>query len=492
MLTNFLSGSYSVIKAYFLAFSNLFILNLALSAVIIFLERKKPTSTLLWVMTVNFFPVFGFILYLLLGQDMSRRKMFAEKQSVDTNLRRQAKRQLRKIKWGSMTYHNARIGDYEDMLQMFIRGEREMLTRDNDVEIFTNGPDKFNQLIKDIQEAKEFICFQYYIFKSDGLGRRLQDLLIQKAEEGVRVLMLIDGMGGRNFTLKDRRRLRAHGIKIAVFFPGILPRLNTHMNYRNHRKIVVIDHEIGYVGGFNVGDEYINQNPSFGYWRDTHLRLVGPAVRDLQWRFFLDYRFAGNEDDFIGFTKLSYPIKGDKELVIVSSGPDSHADSIRNGYDRMITRAKQDIYIQTPYFIPDEGLFNSLKIALMAGKNVHIMIPQKRDHPFVHWASRSFIGDLLPLGADVYLYQDGFIHSKVVLMDDFISSVGTANFDIRSFVLNFEVNAFIFDEDINGKLVKKFWMDVSHSKHLTWEDYQKRSNWTKIREDLSRLLSPIL
>ncbi|VFB16093.1 Cardiolipin synthase [Urinicoccus massiliensis] len=492
MLTNFLSGSYSVIKAYFLAFSNLFILNLALSAVIIFLERKNPTSTLLWVMTVNFFPVFGFILYLLLGQDMSRRKMFAEKQSVDTNLRRQAKRQLRKIKWGSMTYHNTRIGDYEDMLQMFIRGEREMLTRDNAVEIFTNGPDKFNQLIKDIQEAKEFICFQYYIFKSDGLGRRLQDLLIQKAEEGVRVLMLIDGMGGRNFTLKDRRRLRAHGIKIAVFFPGILPRLNTHMNYRNHRKIVVIDHEIGYVGGFNVGDEYINKNPSFGYWRDTHLRLVGPAVRDLQWRFFLDYRFAGNEDDFIGFTKLSYPVKGDKELVIVSSGPDSHADSIRNGYDRMITRAKQDIYIQTPYFIPDEGLFNSLKIALMAGKNVHIMIPQKRDHPFVHWASRSFIGDLLPLGADVYLYQDGFIHSKVVLMDDFISSVGTANFDIRSFVLNFEVNAFIFDEDINGKLVKKFWMDVSHSKHLTWEDYQKRSNWTKFREDLSRLLSPIL
>lgn len=492
MLTTFLSGSYSVLKAYILAFSNLFILNLLLSAAIIFLERKKPTSTLLWVMTVNFLPVFGFILYLILGQDMSRRKMFKEKQSVDANLRRQAKRQLRKIKWGSMDYHNQRISDYEDLLQMFIRGEREMLSRDNHVEILDDGPKKFKQLFEDLKKARESICVQYYIFKSDKVSRKFQDILIEKAKEGVRVLLLIDGMGGRNLTLKDRHRLRANGVKMAIFFPGILPRINTHMNYRNHRKIVVIDYEIGYVGGFNVGDEYVNRDPSFGYWRDTHLRIIGPAVRDLQWRFFLDYRFAGNEDDFIGFTKFAYPKKGEKELVVVSSGPDSHADSIRNGYDRMITRAKKDIYIQTPYFIPDEGLLNSLKIALMAGKNVHIMIPQKRDHPFVHWASRSFIGELLPLGADVYLYQDGFIHSKILLMDDFISSVGTANFDIRSFVLNFEVNAFIFDEEINSDLVQNFWLDVYHSKQLTWADYQKRSNWTKIREDISRLLSPIL
>lgn len=485
-------GSYSLLRTYFLAFSNLFVINIILSGVIIFIERKKPTSTLLWVMTVNFLPVVGFILYLICGQDMSRRKMFKDKLFIDVKLREQASRQLQKIKWGSKVYHNPRVSDYEDMLQMFIRGEGETLSRDNQIEIYDDGKEKFDQLMEDIKNAKESIYFQYYIFKSDHLSRKIQDLLIEKSKEGVRVLLLVDGMGGRNFSGKDRRRLKENGVKLAFFFPGILPRLNTHMNYRNHRKIVVIDHTIGYVGGFNVGDEYLGKDPSMGYWRDTHLRIIGPAVPDLEWRFFLDYRFAANDEDFIGLTKLDYPVKGDKELAIVSSGPDSHSDSIRNGYDRMITRAKHDIYIQTPYFIPDEGLLNSLKIALMAGKNVHIMIPEKRDHPFVHWASRSFIGELLPLGADVYLYRDGFLHSKIVLVDDFISSVGTANFDIRSFVLNFEVNAFIYDEETNGELVKNFWVDVYHSKPLTWEDYQKRSNWTKIREDLSRLLSPIL
>ncbi len=491
-MLDFLQNSFAAIGTYIYAFSNLFIVNLILSGIIIFIERKKPSSTLLWVMTVNFLPIFGFILYLLFGQDMSRRKMFQEKQSVDDNLRKQAKHQLRQIKWGSMVYVNQRIKNFEDMLQMFIRGEKEMLSKDNDLEVFVDGPEKFNRLLQDIDQAKECICVQYYILKSDKLGLMVQDLLIKKAREGVRVLLLVDGMGGRKFRLKDRKKLEANGVHLAIFFPGILPKINSHINYRNHRKLVIIDHEIGYVGGFNVGDEYVNQDPSIGYWRDTHLRIVGPAVADLQWRFFLDYRFAGKEEDCVFQTKFIYPIRGQKEMVIVSSGPDSHADCIRNGYDKMITRAKKDIYIQTPYFVPDEGLLNSLKIALMSGKNVHIMFPQKKDHPFVHWASRSFIGELLPLGADVYLYQDGFIHSKVVLMDDFISSVGTANFDIRSFILNFEVNAFIFDEETNAHLVRKFWLDVAHSKALTWESYQERGKIVKMKEDLCRLLAPIL
>ncbi|MDO5714713.1 MAG: cardiolipin synthase [Tissierellia bacterium] len=480
------------IQEYIVAFTELFLINLTLSMIIIFMERKKPTSTLLWVFAINFIPIFGFILYLILGQDLSKRKMFQEKKDIDKEIQAFAEHQLELMKSGDYTFDTPYVKEHMDMIEMFNRAEYEVLTEKNHVEILDDGPEKFEKLYQDIKKAKEAVYFQYYIFKSDKLGNRFIELFKEKAREGVEVLILIDGMGARNFRLKDRKALREAGVKVSIFFPGILPRINTHMNFRNHRKIVVIDHEIGYVGGFNVGEEYVNLDSKMGYWRDTHLRIIGPTVNYLQWRFFLDFRFASKEPVGGFQTKIQFSEEGDTSMCIVTSGPDSQTNSIRNGYDKIIMKARKDVYIQTPYFVPDDGLLYSLKIALMSGVKVHIMIPKTRDHPFVHWASLSFLGELLEYGADVYMYTGGFLHSKIVLGDDHLTGMGTANFDIRSFELNFEVNAFMFDKEITKKLVENFHKDVKESIKYTWEDYCNRSRWTKVRESISRLLAPVL
>ncbi|MET3618055.1 cardiolipin synthase [Peptoniphilus olsenii] len=480
-----------IIKNFAQVYSILFIFNLLVSMFIILFDHKKPISTLLWVMAINFLPLIGFIFYLFIGQDISKSKIFDGKTKADRIIEKEFKNQLKQIKEGTFEFSNNRTKQYVNMIEMFNRAEGEILYTHNDVKIFNDGKEKFKQLFYDLENAKHTIYVQYYIFKSDKLSTQFMNILKSKAQEGLDVYLLIDGMGIRNMLLHDRKMLRESGVKLGIFFPGMIIKINTHMNYRNHRKIVVIDKRIGYVGGFNVGDEYVSKGP-MGYWRDTHLRIVGPAVNGLAWRFFLDFKFASDEYTK-GFTTEYFDKSiGDVDINIVTSGPDTKADSVRNGYEKLITNARKEIYIQTPYFVPDEGLLKCLKVAALSGVNVNIMFPAKRDHPFVHWASLSFIGDLLKWGVNVYRYEGGFLHTKCVISDDYLSSVGTANFDIRSFELNFEVNAFIYDAEVNKKLKDHFIEDMKLSTKITPEYYAKRSKIVKVREAFSRLLSPLL
>lgn len=471
-------------------YSYLFIFNVIVSAIVVFFERKKPVSTLLWVMAINFLPIVGVILYIFIGQDVSKSKMFNKKTLTDSHIYRDKEKQLREVTEGKYKYANDKTRLFEDVIKMFNTSEGELIYSNNDVKVYNNGKEKFIDLFKDIENAKHTLYIQYYIFKSDKLSKKFTNLLIKKAREGLKVYLLVDGMGARKFKYKDRDRLKEAGVEMAIFFPGIFPKINTHINYRNHRKIAVIDKKIAYVGGLNVGDEYIGKGP-LGFWRDTHLRIVGDAVNALSWRFYIDFRFASGRDPS-GFTTEHFENIGAKDICIVTSGPDTKADSIRNGYEKIITRAKKEIYIQTPYFVPDEGLLKCLKVAALSGVDVNIMFPEKKDHPFVHWASLSFVGELLEWGANVYMYEGGFLHTKVVFCDDYLSSVGTANFDIRSFELNFEVNAFIFDEEINKKLKEDFKEDVKKCREITLEYYKNRRTSTKIKESISRLLSPLL
>jgi len=266
------------------------------------------------------------------------------------------------------------------------------------------------------------------------------------------------------------------------------------MNFRNHRKMVIIDGKIGYLGGFNVGDEYLGLNSKFGYWRDTHLRIRGMAVYAMQTRFILDWNQASHHHDLSYMPNL-YPENvshGNVDIQIVTSGPDSQFEHIKNGYIKMILSAKKSIYIQTPYFIPDASLLDALRIACLTGVEVNMMIPDKPDHLFVYWATLSYIGELLKVGAKVYLYNNGFIHAKTIVVDEEISSVGTANIDFRSFKLNFEVNAFLYDAGISKKLTDIFKEDMKVSVLLTPEEYQRRSFKVRFKESISRLLSPIL
>ena len=482
---------FGMFKNFAQIYSFLFIANVLISGFIILYDNKKPISTLLWVMAINFLPVVGFILYLFIGQDISKSRIFDGKNRADMILEKESEYQLRQIKEGQFDFSNDRTKNHLDMVEMFNRAEDEILYTNNRVKVYNEGESKFEDLFADLRQAKHTIYVQYYIYKSDELSTEFTNILIEKANEGLDVYLLIDGMGIRNMKIKDRKRLTEAGVKFGVFFPGIIDKLNTHINFRNHRKIVVIDKRIGYVGGFNVGDEYVSKG-KMGFWRDTHLKIEGPAVNGLAWRFFLDFKFASNEHTK-GFTTEIFPeIEDGIDINIVTSGPDTKADSIRNGYEKLITSARKEVYVQTPYFVPDEGLLKALKVAALSGVEVHLMFPKKRDHIFVHWASLSFMGELLKWGAHVYQYEGGFLHTKVVISDDYLSSVGTANFDIRSFELNFEVNAFIYDEEINKKLKEDFMEDLKSCTEITPEIYNNRSKFTKFRESISRLLSPLL
>src|SRR5699024_4986358 len=246
---------------------------------------------------------------------------------------------------------------------------------------------------------------------------------------------------------KSIKRLEESGGEVAIFFPTFVPSLNIRINYRNHRKICIIDGKEAYTGGFNVGDEYVGLSKKFGNWRDTHIKIKGSAVNSLQWRFSLDWKFASKKEIPVNHSYLHDESKNNNVgIQIVSSGPDSKWPSVKDGYMQMISNAAHKIYIETPYFIPDDSILEALRLAGLSGIDVRVMIPNKPDHPFVYWASMSYIGELLEAGVRFFTYERGFLHSKVVIADDFISSVGTANLDIRSFKLNFEVNAFIYDE----------------------------------------------
>jgi cardiolipin synthase len=326
------------------------------------------------------------------------------------------------------------------------------------------------------------------------LGKEIIRELTKKAEEGLEIRMLVDSMGSRKLTKNAIKKYLEAGGKFSLFFPGIVPHINTRINYRNHRKIVVIDGEYGYLGGFNVGDEYISQDPEVGFWRDTHVRIEGEAVDDLNERFLLDWCHAADEEieDYNKYSSNRNKDVGDVGIQIVTSGPDHKEQYIRNAYIKLINNAKEKVYLETPYLVPDSPILESLKISALSGVDVRIIIPGKPDHFFMQWAASSYIGELLEAGIKIYNYQNGFIHAKTIVADSKVMSIGTANMDIRSFKLNFEVNAFIFDDRIAKEGEAQFIRDMNDSKEMTKEIYNNRSITIRMKESIIRLLSPIL
>lgn len=482
-----------VIEGYIWLLRNIFWINMLFAILLVFFQRKNPTSTWLWFMVITFLPGFGFILYLFLGQDMSKKKVFRLKEVEDRILRNKALEQSEEIQDDMYSFSNSRAEEYEDIINMHILTSESYFSEDNEIEFYFSGEEKFDALLKSINNAKKYIYMEYYIVRSDDLGRKIIDRLTEKVKEGVEVKFLYDGMGGRKLARNYFDEFKEAGGKVEVFYPPFHPYLSLRINYRNHRKICVFDGEEAYVGGFNIGNEYLGLSKKFGFWRDTHIKIKGTAVEGLQWRFIKDWKFATNDDtEKFNLNLTKSKNSGKAGIQIVSSGPDSKWASIKDGYFKMIIRAKERIYIQTPYFIPDDSIYDALKVAGLAGKDVRVMIPSKPDHPFVYWAGLSYIGELLEAGVKFYTYQNGFLHSKTFIMDDFVSSIGTANLDIRSFKLNFEVNAFIYDEEVNKKMVEQFNTDLKYCKEITPEVYANRSNIVRLKESFSRLLSPIL
>lgn len=475
-------------------FSHLIFINLILSVIIIFFQRKEPQSVWTWLLLLYFIPILGFVFYLFLGTDMHKQRMFRIKE-IEDHLNEAIRKQEYRIQSKDWERQNPQLAEYSDMVMYNLETSGAVLSNDNDISIYTDGNEKFEALLADMQKAEKFIHIQYYIIKDDVLFKRIKDVLMRKAAEGVEVRILYDAMGCRTVKKRCWLELNAVGILTSEFFPAALGRLHLRMNYRNHRKIVVIDGKVGYVGGFNIGKEYIGLEERFGYWRDTHLRITGSAVNALGLRFALDWNYASKENLFMSDKYMNLEKTESKqhcEVQIVSSGPDSRYRNIRDNYLRLIGKAKKCIYIQTPYFIPDESILSALLIAVHSGIEVKVMIPCKPDHPFVYWATYSYIGDLVMAGAKCYTYNNGFLHAKGMIVDDKVFCYGTANMDIRSFALNFEVNAVVYDGEKASKMREIFEEDIKVSRQITKDDYVGRSLLIRFKEQMCRLLSPLL
>lgn len=483
---------------------NIIYVNLLLSVIIVFFQRRDPKAVWTWLLALYFIPGFGILLYLLFGQDFHKSKMFRIK-NLEDKMRYSVESQEEMLR--SFNHENLEdplVRDYGDLIMYNLKTSGCVMTVYNELEIFTDGEAKFEDLRRSLRQARHFIHIQYYIIKNDELFDSIVPILIDRVRNGVEVRILYDGMGGRFMPQKRWEQLGKAGVKVGVFFPALLGRLNLRINYRNHRKIVVIDGNIGYVGGFNIGREYISRDPKFGYWRDTHLRITGDAVVSLQIRFALDWNYATHENLFTNMAYFEPQDRadlvramqtGEKRLLaiqIVASGPDTLDRQIRNNYLELFHKARKNIYIQTPYFVPDDAILSALKIAARSGVDVRLMIPCKPDHPFVYWATYSYAGDLLQAGARCYVYDNGFLHAKGVMVDGRVSCYGTANMDIRSFELNFEVNATIYDEEVTRELEEIFRNDLYHCREITPEVYEKRSLLIRVKEQGSRLLSPLL
>lgn len=469
------------------------VVNLLTMAFMIFKEKRSTNSIIAWILILYLAPYVGFIVFILIGRKMNNANMFGFKNAELNTFKSYVNKNEEKNKYNKESLYEKN----KDMILALEAMDYSPYRNDNNVSMYSDGKIFFNELLESLKKAKKSINIEFYIFKNDDIGTKILNVLEEKAKEGVEVRLLYDSVGSRSLNRNVLNKLINEGGKVGEFFPSWLKFININMNFRNHRKIVVIDNNVGFVGGFNVGDEYLGKDSKFGYWRDTHIKFTGSAVNDLNLRFLADWRYATKEE-----VSLEEIFEANEEnsnsnnvgMQIVSSGPNlSDKYEIKMAYLKMIQKAKKYLYIQSPYLIIDNSISDSLKLAAASGVDVKIMIPGKGDHPFVYWANLVYAGDLIKEGIRVFHYdKNAFLHAKTVVIDDEVCSIGTANMDTRSFELNFEVSSFIYSEKIAKEQKYEFENDMKMCEELTLEKYQNRSRIVKIKESLSRLFSDVL
>ncbi len=457
---------------------------------VIFLENRHPTQTITWLVVLGGFPLVGFFFYLLFGRNyrkekMYRKKYFLDKQAFLTVEGENDPRSEEKL--SLMGEHQARLFTLAQKLG------NSPISFDTSTKVLTNGEETFHHILEQLKRARHHIHMEYYIVRDDAIGQEIKKILIEKAAQGVIVRFLYDAVGSWKLSRKYINDLRNAGIETVCFGPVKLPFLNNKFNFRNHRKIIVIDGMIGFVGGLNIGDEYLGRNENFGYWRDTHLMLRGEAVRSLQLIFLQDWYYMTNHS-FLTAEYLSPQIdeKNHGGVQLIAGGPDNEWSVIKNIFFSMITSAKESVWIASPYFIPDEDIFSAIKVAALSGVDVKLLVPNRPDKRIVFHASRSYFPELLEAGVKIYQYERGFMHSKIVIVDHELASIGTSNMDMRSFHLNFEVNAFLFRTKSTQKLVAEYINDLEYAKQLELTLFQKRHFGIRLLESTARLLSPLL
>jgi cardiolipin synthase A/B len=472
-------------------FFSLFItLSVVFIGFVIFLENRHPTQTLTWLVVLGSFPLVGFIFYLLFGRNYRKERMYRKKYFLD----KQAFLTVEGEDDPRSEEKRSQLGNHQRKLfSLAQKLGNSPISFDTSTKILTNGEETFYHIIRELKRARHHIHLEYYIVRPDKIGVEIKNVLIAKAKEGVKIRFLYDAVGSWQLSNKFIADLRNAGIETVSFGPVKFAFLNSKFNFRNHRKIIVIDGNIGFVGGLNIGDEYLGRDKHIGFWRDTHLKLRGEAVRTLQLIFLQDWYYTTNHS-FLTAEYLS-PQPDNKShggVQLIPGGPDNEWSVIKNIFFSMITSAKESVWIASPYFIPDEDIFSAIKVAALSGIDVRLLVPNRPDKRIVFHASRSYFPELLEAGVKVYEYERGFMHSKIIIVDHELASIGTSNMDMRSFHLNFEVNAFLFRTKSTQKLVAEYINDLEYTKKLDLETFQKRHLGYRLLESTARLLSPLL
>ncbi|NLC85901.1 MAG: cardiolipin synthase [Bacteroidales bacterium] len=461
----------------------LYLLTVVSIVVVVISENRNPIKTVAWILAVVFLPFIGIIWYAVFGQDTTKKYVISKR--MYSKLKRRPLDEMG-------TPVEIKVPDEHDNLVSLLKNmDYNPVLGGNDVEIFTSGEDKFNQLFIDIENAKEHIHVEYYVLMGDELGMKFQEALIKKAREGVEVRIIYDSFGSRKLKKKYIEDFRMSGIEIEPFLKLTWNSISSRLNYRNHRKIIVIDGQVGYVGGMNIADRYI-KGFEWGCWRDTHARIEGKGVQGLQSVFLIDWYFVSQS---LITSRKYFPLLdnyGDVPLQIVNSGPLNDEKNISHGIVQAIYDAKKSIFIQTPYFLPPEAMIDALQAAAIRGVDVRVMISKRSDVQLVQMASRSFIKDMLKSGVKIYFYENGFLHSKLMVFDDSLTLIGSANFDTRSFEQNFEVEAFIYGHKVAKEANEIFIEDQSYSEQIILKEWLKRPVFARFLESVLRLFAPLL
>jgi Phosphatidylserine/phosphatidylglycerophosphate/cardiolipin synthases and related enzymes len=451
--------------------------------VVLISQNRHPVRTLAWILILCLIPVLGLVLYLVFGTEKKRSRLVSDSRLSSIKEKAAAVNE-------SMVRRNVPDG-HDDIASLLWTTNRAIPMAGNDVRVFTRFDDMFESLMEDIYSAKDHVHFEFFKFEDDPIGRRIGELLIELAQRGVEVRVTYDSAA--NLTRgRFYRWLRKGGVKVHSFLPVIVPFLSTSTNYRNHRKLVVIDGRIGYTGGMNIAERY-SSGVHGGIWRDTHIRVEGPAAAEMQTAFIVNWQFCSKEqlDGDRYFPAINS--MGDSVLQVATSGPMDEWNVTMQGMTRMITQARDYVYIESPYLIPTESVLMALRNAALSGTDVRIIIPYRGDKGvLVPLASRSYVEECLVAGVRIFFYGGGYMHSKTIVSDDSIATVGSTNLDVRSFEQDFEINAFIYDRDVTMELKRAFLDDQANSREVFLKEWTERSRWERFKESFARIFSLIL
>lgn len=459
------------------------------------MNSDTPSKALGYLLLVISFPVGGVLIYMSVGLNYRKKELYRKKLKIDEKEYPKLEEEAIALSLETLSKNKDKIDNFYQLASF--SKYKSLTSSNNNVTVMVNGEAKFPDVFESLRSAKHHIHIEYYIYENDTIGNELAQILIEKAKEGVEVRFIYDDFGSSGIRKNIAHQLREAGVEAYPFYKIKLIMLANRMNYRNHRKIIVVDGTIGYIGGINVSDKYINNDKDDKlYWRDTHLKIVGNSVFNLQTIFLADWNFCANQK--IRYSSNYFPEKSEAEhygnhlVQIVSSGPDSKYPKIKYTLIQAILSAEKEICITTPYFIPDKSFLEAINIAALSGIEVKLLVPTRSDSFIVNTTSQSNFQELLDVGVKIYSYDKGFVHAKTMVCDQKVAIIGTANFDNRSFDLNFEINAIVYDEQIATEISNLFEKDISFSTQILAEEWSKRPLYRKLMEKVLHLFSSLM